>query len=473
VAEQNDTSPPPAPPSTIWIIEGGIVRAAWRLAVPMTVGTLLQDTMNLVDMFFVGALGKEALAAVSMCGVLLSVVQVLAFGIVTGSMALVSQAVGARNRARAEEVTAQSLLMAAALSLLVTAVGVPFAAPLLRLLGGEAPVVEAGRPYLQIMSGSAIVMFLGIAFASSVRAAGDVMTPLMIMGVANVINIELDPIMIYGMYGFPAMGVAGSALATVISMSVACVWLAWVFFAGGHEHFHLRPSHLRPRWRTVWQMLDIGVWGSAQALTRNISALALMKIVTSFGTAAVAAYGVSTRLFFAMLMPGMGFGNAAATMVGQNLGAGKPDRASKASWITAGMWAAISTVTGVFCWIYAPEMIRVFCSEPEAVTLGVPLLRWMAVGFPFTAISVVLGRAMNGAGDTFWPMLLVAVTMLVIRIPMAYWLAAEWHDVSGVWVAVGITNIVQGIFYAAAFWWGRWQVIGKRLVESSGHAPVA
>jgi len=160
-------------------------------------------------------------------------------------------------------------------------------------------------------------------------------------------------------------------------------------------------------------------------------------------------------------------------MVGQNLGAHKPDRAVKAAWITAGIWVAMSTIAGVFCWVYAAEMLRVFSNSQEVTTVGVPLLRWMAVGFPFTAVAMVLGRAMNGAGDTFWPMVLVAASMLVIRIPMAYWLAHEWHSVSGVWVAVGITNIVQGVFYAAGFLWGRWLVIGTRLVESSGSTPVA
>jgi len=439
----------------------------------MTLGTTFQSGFNLADLYFVAKLGEDALAAVGMSGVMLHIIFMLAVGIMIGCTALVAQAVGSGQRERAQEVAGQSLVMSAALALLVAAVGIPFAGQLLGLLGAEAAVKEAGMPYMQIMSGCSIAMLLSVAFGAAVRGAGDAMTPLKIMAVANVVNIALDPILIFGWGGIPAMGVAGSAVATAIARVIATLWLAWVFFAGGHEQFHLGLRHLRPNWPTILRISRVGVFGSGQMLIRNISSVALVRIVALFGTAPVAAYTVGIRLFFTVLMLGMGFGNAAATIVGQNLGAGKPDRAARAGWVTAAMWTAASLVAAALLYAFAQPIVAAFNSKPNVVAMGAQFLCWIALSLPFTAMAVVLGRAMSGAGDTFWPMILVAASMLALRIPMAYGLATSWDSVGGVWVAVGVSNVLQGLLFATAFRWGRWKAIGMRLVNAAEQADTS
>jgi putative MATE family efflux protein len=447
-----------------WITNGNLLAASWRLALPMTLAAVLADTLALTDMFFVGKLGHSAMGAVATCGVLLQTVYTFQIGITVGCTALVAQAVGAGRPKDAERATAQTLLMGAALAGIVAAVGIPLAGSLLEALGAEQDIVAQGAPYLRISAAGAIALLTNFALASALRGAGDAITPLKVMLVTNALNIGLDPVLIYGWLGAPRLGVAGSALATIISAFVGCAWLAWVFFSGRHMQFHLRPSDLRPAPALMWRLIKMGTYGAGQMLIRNISALSLVSIVARFGSVYLAAYGVGIRLFFAVLTPGMGFGNAAATMVGQNLGAGKPERAARATWISTGIWTGISTLIGIVFIVFARQIVSFFNDTPEVVSVGSECIIWLAATFAFTAASVVIGRAMNGAGDMFWPMMATAVSMLGMRIPLAMWLARAMGDVRGVWIAMTVSNVAQGVFFAALFLWGRWKVIGCRLV---------
>ena len=462
---------PPRTDANSWITQGRLVPAVWRLALPMAASMLLHNLFSLVDMYFVGMLGKEALAAVGACGAMMGMIFMLAMGVTTGCTALVARAIGAGDRRRAEKVAAQSLVLAVGLSGLVAALGVPLAGSLLRVMGADEEVVAAGRPYLQIVAGGSIVMFLSVTFGAAVRAAGDAKTPLKVMALATVVNIALDPIFIFGPWGLPAMGVAGSAWATVIARGVATVVLVVIFFVRGHEHFHLRLRHLRPDFRIMGQILRVGVFSSGQMLVRSISALVLVPIVATFGTGAMAAYLVVLRLWMAAVMPGLGFGNAAATLMGQNLGAGRPDRAARAGWITAGIYTAFVAVASAVCLIWTEPLVRIFNDNPALVPHAVAFLRWIAPPFLFLALSTVLGRGMNGAGDTLVPLAVVAVSVLGLRIPLAWLLAVRvWNDVGGVWVAMAASSVLQGLLFAAAFQWGRWKRVS---MGGGGVKPIS
>ena len=472
-ADNSPEVPPPAirrQHASEWITNGNLVSAAWRLAVPMTLGALLSDTLAIVDMFFVGRLGATAIAAVTTSGVVLHVIYTLQVGLTTGCTALVAHAVGADKGREAQHATGQTLLMGFLLAGIVAAFGIPFADDLLGLLGADADVVAAGVPYLRISAAGAIGMLTAFSLSSALRGAGDAMTPLKVMFVANGLNIVLDPILIFGWFGMPALGVAGSALASVVSAFIACCILAWAFLAGHSAHLRLHLSDLVPRPRLMWWLLKIGIYASGQMLMRNLSAIAVIRIVAGFGRVYLAAYGVGIRLWFSVLMPGIGFGNAAATLVGQNLGAQKPARAAQAAWVTAGMWAAISTVVGVVFFVFAEPAVRIFNDHPEVVAQGSSFLRWVSFTFAFTAVSVVLGRAMNGAGDTFWPMVATALSMLGVRIPLAWALARAWDSATGVWVAMAVSNAIQGVLFTAVFLWGRWKTIGSGLAQVAANA---
>ncbi len=454
-----------SPQKASWITGGSLLRATWRLSLPMVAAALFHDLFSLVDLFFVGRLGAGAISAVTISGALMGILHMLVRGIVTGSTALVAQAVGAGNRARAEKAAAQSFLMAVVLSLAAVA-AMPLAPTFLRALGAQTDVVAAGTPYLRIILGGSVAMFLNVAFAAALRSAGDAVTPLKIMALGNLINIALDPILIFGWGGIPAMGVAGSAMATVIASAIAAILMARVFFIRGHDHFHLRLTDLRPDWGTIWRMFRIGVFGSGQMLMRNVSALALVRVVAIFGTVPLAAYGVGLRVRMAIMMPGIGFGGAAATLVGQNLGASKPRRAERAGWLATGMYAMFAVAVGACLLAFAEQLIGVFNSEPDVVRVGGEFLRWLSFTFVFMSFSMVLGRAMHGAGDTLVPMLVTAGAMLMLRIPLAYGLSQLWNSEVGVWAGIAASNVVQGLFFVGAFRWGRWKAVGRRHVEA-------
>ncbi len=462
-SEHLDGRAQPGPAS--WITQGNLVRATLRLALPMVASALLHNLLSIVDMIFVGRLGRNAIAAVAVSGVMLGLIYMLAVGITAGCTALVANAVGAGDRSRAEEVAAQVLLMAAGLSVVVACLGIPLAGWLLRALGAEPAVVEIGRPYLSILTAGSFAMMLGISFGAAVRGAGDAITPLKVMVVANLVNLVLDPILIFGWLGVPALGVAGSAWASLVGRLVACTLLAHVFFSGGHQHFHLGLRHLRPRLRTIRQIFKIGVFGSGQALIRSISSIALVRIIAIFGSAPLAAYGIVLRLWMTFLMIGFGFGMAAATIVGQNLGAGKPARAAQAGWVAAGVCACFAVCLGAVFIPAARPIITVFNREPEIVAAGSLFLRIIATVFVFTALSVVLSRAMAGAGDTLLPMLVTGAAMLAVRIPLSYALATAWDSATGVWVGMAASNVVQGLLFVAAFTWGRWKRVGLALAQ--------
>jgi len=452
--------------SNSWITHGSLLGATWRLALPMIGAALLQDLFSIVDMIFVGRLGPDAIAAVTLGGTLMAVLYMLGLGITTGCTALVAQAVGAGNRRRAEMVASQSFLLAVVLSL-IAAAALPLAPSCLKILGGAPEVIATGTPYLQITLIGSFTLFMSVTFSAALRGAGDAVTPLKIVGLANLINIVLDPILIFGWFGVPALGVAGSAWATVAARLFATVLLAKVFFMDGHEHFNLHLRDLKPHGRTIWHMFRIGIFSSGQMLMRNISALALIRIIAIFGTFPLAAFGVAFRLMIAVMMPGMGIGAAAATLVGQNLGAHRPDRAAKAAWFAAGTYATFALMVGIAFIVFAKPLIAIFNSQPEVVANGSEFFRWVGMTLLFIAFSVVFGRAMNGAGDTFWPMLITAVAMLGIRIPMAYGFATAWRSVTGVWFAYAASNVVQGIMFVLLFAWGRWKIIGKKHVKAA------
>jgi putative MATE family efflux protein len=454
-----------------WITGGHLFTSAWRLSLPMMAGALLDNLFTIADMFFVGKLGPAAIAGVAVAGTIMGVLYMLAVGITTGCTALVAQAVGSGNRRRAETVAGQSLVMAIAISA-IAASGALLARPLLTAFGAEPDVIVRGAAYLQVSLGGAFTMLLSVTFVAALRGAGDAITPLKIMGFCNLINIGLDPILIFGWLGVPALGVAGSAWATLAARALGAVLLARVFFIRGHAQFHLRLGDLRPHARTIWQMFKIGVFGSGQMLMRNLSAIILIRIVAMFGTAALAAYGIGIRLRMVVMTPGIGFGNAAATLVGQNLGARKPDRAEHAGWVVTGMYGTVSVAAAIVFWIFARPLIAVFNADPRVVATGASFLRWFSATFIFMAFSIVLGRAMNGAGDTFWPMLITAISMLALRIPLAWALSFTWH-VTGVWIGLAASNVLQGLVFVAAFRWGRWKHIGRAYVlaaEDPGQA---
>ena len=438
------------------LTEGSVVRNIWYLSLPMMIGNVLENTFNIVDMIFVGRLGPSAIAAVAVSGVILGFLFVLIFGVYMGTVALVARFVGAKKVSEAENVAMQSLFLGFFCYAAIAIIGYPLAPSILKMLGASEDVVLRGVPYIRIMFLGSLAMITGVVLSSVLRAAGDAITPLIILAISTVINICLDPCLIFGLWGFPRLGVAGSALATVIARAVGVLILLRIFLRGSAV-VHLRIKNARIDFSTMRRIARIGIFASLQGILRNMSGLVLMPIVAKYSTLAVAAYGISMRLQMVVMMPGFGLGVAVSTLVGQNLGAGKPQRAERTAWITVGFGAAIMTFFGIIYIIFSRSIFGVFNKSPEVTEIGIVCLRIMASAYGFIALGVILGRALSGAGDTLSPMVMTAIGLLGFRVGLS--LLFSWKlGLIGIWIGIAASSIIQGLMTGFWFNTGRWKL---------------
>lgn len=437
------------------LTEGSIFKNILFLSLPSMVTLLLQDAFNLVDMYFVGKLSASALASVSMAGIIVGLLLVAVNGISAGTVALVSRHVGEGDIDKADKVVMQSFILGLIMTVIVTIIGCLFAPQMLELLGASEEVVIQGTSYLRITFGGSITIFLTVLMFSALRGAGDPLSPMRILVVSTIANIILDPIMIYGLWGFPRLEVAGSALATIVARAIGMVMVLRVMFQE-KSIIKLRAQDFHFNWDIVKNIMKIGTPGALGALVLNISALLLMGIVATFGTFAVAAYGVGMRLNMAVMIPTMGFGVASATLVGQNLGAGKPERAEKSGWVCAGISASIMAILSIVFLLLSGDLISIFNDEIEVVKIGTQFIRILAPSYIFIGSGMTLGRGLEGAGDTIHTMMFSTITMLVLRIPLA-WYLPHWFGMKGIWSSLALTNAIYGIIVAIWFKMGRWK----------------
>jgi len=439
------------------LTQGSIIRNIWRLALPLMVGSLLQDAFSLVDMFFVGRLGPASIAAVAMSGIIVGLIMIATMGIGAGTIAMVARFVGANDFEQADHATVQSLFMGIACSALIALFGPFLSEPLLKLLGAEPEVVSLGASYLKISFVGSFTIFIFILLASSLRGAGDAITPTKALALAAFLNVILDPLLIFGIWNFPRMGVAGSSLATVISRGCGMFYLLRVFFMK-KSVLHLSLKKLRPDFDVMYRIIRIGVFSSMEMLMRNLSGLALMRIVAIYGTFAIAAYGIGMRLRMIVMMPGFGIAQSAATLVGQNLGAEKPDRATKSAWLAAESYGIIMIGLAALYILFSRPLISVFNANPEVIRIGTDLLRFLSFGFIFMAFSIVLARAMGGAGDTLTPMVITGLCLFGVCIPLCIFFSQAVHLATrGVWLGILASNVVHGLTMVFLFRRGKWK----------------
>jgi len=437
------------------LTEGNIVKNIWYLALPTMVTSALQDLFNIVDMIYVGKLGPSSIASVAMSGIIIGVVNTVTIGIATGTVALISRFFGAKDYDTANNIVIQTILLAVIASVVIGVTGYFFALPLMHLLGAKGDVLDLGTIYLKIMAIGSFTMFLVFSLNAILRGAGDPVTPMKVLVFSTVLNIILDPLLIFGIWFFPKMGVAGSSLATVIARGVG-MFILLIIFMKGHSYFHLKLHDFRLDIRMMWRIIKIGFFSSLQALLRNISALILMRVVAFFGTFAVAAYGIGMRIRMATMMPGFGFSQASAVLVGQNLGAKKPKRATRSAWLTVGLYEILIVFLSTLIFVLAPFIVKTFNTNPEVVRIATQYLRIFSLTLVFLALSIVIGRSFNGAGDTVSPMVITGICLLLFRIPLAI-LLAKIMSTTGIWLALGISDVVQGITMSGWFLRGKWK----------------
>lgn len=447
------------------ITRGHVHRAVLRLALPTWGAFFAHNLMGITDMFFVGKLGPTAVAAVGLGSAMVGIIIMLAQTVSVGTTALVSQAWGREDRARGAAVAGQCVIMALVLSVLLAATGIPAAPTMVRLMGAEGDVIPLGAAYLAILSGGGFSILVAIGLGSALRGAGDARTPFWSILIGNVVNVVLDPILIFGWGPVPALGVHGSAWATVVGRGVVLIIMVRAFAMPGRGPIRLRLQHFRPDPVTMRRVAGIGLFSSGRLLLRNIAMLLFLRMAALFGTAALAAFGLCLRLQMVVFGPTIGFSVAASTVVGQNLGARQPDRARHAGWVAAVLGVAVVGSIATACWLGAEQIIPVFNRDPEVVALGSSCLRWLALSFAFMTLTIVLSFAMNGAGDTFRPMVVSGISMLGCGVPLAYVLAANMGRPEGIWIAIFCSHVVGGALSMAAFHHGRWLEVGQRTAQ--------
>ncbi len=430
-----------------------------RLAGPMFVSSLLQNAQSLIDLFWVGRLGSEAVAGLALSGTILFLMWPLVMGLAIGTVALVSRYIGAGQHEQAAAAAGQSLGLSIIVGVLIGGSGLLALNSLLRLIGPEPAVAELARQYLVISFMGFFTVFLLAISGSALQAAGNALLPMTGMILANLINLALDPVLIFGWLGCPALGVRGAAWATVFSQAVAAAVVTIGLFRG-IPRLKVGWHHLAPRINQAWQVFRIGIFSAGQMLARSLMVFVLFRIVASCGTAALAGYGIGLRFHQMILLPCFVLGNASAALVGQNLGAGQPERAVRASWLAANIGMLINLVAAALIMLFAPFLTSFFSQDPQVTAVCVNYLRLVSPFYIFAAMGIILGRSMNGAGDTVPTMLITIVTLWGIQVPLAQLFARLFDPATtGVWWSIAISNLLNGLITAAWFKIGRWKHI--------------
>jgi len=427
--------------------------AIWRIAWPVMVMQALYTALSVVDMFWVGRLGPVAVAAVALGGsahgVLFTVGQVFSIAV----LALAARAAGQGDRRGVAESAKHALLAAGLFSLAPAAAGALLSGRILALLGATPEVVSVGAPYLAVLFGYLPVFYFGMVAYSVFQAVGDTRTPMLVTLAANVLNAVLDPVLIFGWLGFPRLGVTGAALATAACQSAGVLVTVLVLHRRGL--LGLGPGL---RWRTVRTVFAVGVPAGLQAVTRPVTGMLLFGLVTGFGVAATAAFGIGLRILGVMYVYLGGLGSAGEALVGQSLGRGRPDLAVSVSRRVTVLAFLVQLAVLPLVFLFAPLVTRLFNGDPGVVRFGTEYLRVLAPVLVLLGLSTGWASAQRGAGATGPPMYAALVSNWLVKLPVAWLLSrATGLGVTGVWVGIGVSIAVETVMVGLWYRLGNWQ----------------
>jgi len=437
--------------------EGPIDRAILLLAVPMMLELALESVFAVVDVFFVARLGADAVATVGLSESMLTFIYAIAMGLGVGATATVARRIGEHDADGAARAAVQAIALGVCIAVPLGVLGFWFA-PALLVLMGAPPGVLAHASYAQVVLGLNGVVVMLFLINAVFRGAGDAAVAMRVLWIANAFNICLDPCFIFGLGPFPELGVTGAAVATTTGRGIGVLVQLFVLWRGGGR-IVIRREHVRLEPHIMTNMLRLSGSAVFQILVATTSWVGVVRILASFGSAAVAACTIAIRIVMFVLLPSWGLSNAAATLVGQNLGAGKPDRAEQSVWRAAMYNMLLLAAVGVVFVALSPAIVSAFTQDPEVRPLATTGLRIISAGFPFYAAGYVLTQAFNGAGDTMTPTLLNIACLWLIEIPLAYLLARPFEvGATGAFWAIFIAFTVMSIASATLFRRGRWKL---------------
>ena len=437
--------------------QGSIGRAILLLAVPMVLEMIMESVFAVVDIFWVAHLGTDAAATVGLTESLLTLIYALAIGLSIGATATVARRIGEKNPEGAARAAMQSIFIAIFISIVIALIGAPLAPKLLKIMGGSPWVIEHGSSFTRVMMAGNITVVMLFMVNAIFRGSGDAAIAMRTLWLANWINIVLGPCLIFGLGPFPKMGIVGAAIATNIGRGTGAIFaLSKLIKPGGR--FEITRNYVKLEPAIMWRLVRLSATGTFQVFIGMASWIGLVRIISSFGSNAVAGYTFGIRVILFALLPSWGMANAAATMVGQALGARNPARAERAVW-QAGFYNMIFLgIVGLLFILFAPQIIWFYTDVPEVAVYGVACLRIVAYGFLFYAYGMVLGQSFNGAGDTWTPTIINLFVFWLWEIPLAYVLGVVLKlGPHGVFYSMTIAFSTLAVVSALLFRRGKWK----------------
>jgi putative MATE family efflux protein len=438
--------------------EGSISRAITLLSIPMVLEMAMESLFGIVDIFWVARLGADAMATVGLTESLLTIVFALAIGLSMATTAIVARRTGEKDTNGASRTAAQAIYLGLAIAAVLGAAGFLLAPRLLTIMGATPSIVATGSGFTRTILGGSVTVLLLFLINAVFRGAGDAAIAMRVLWIANAVNIVLNPLLIFGIGPFPEMGVTGSAVGTTIGRGIGVVYQLWILTQHSHR-IRVEARHWALDLSVMKRLIQLSVGTIFQYLIGVASWIALIRINAIFGATAIAGYTLAIRMIVFAILPSWGMSNAGATLVGQNLGAGKPDRAEKSVYL-AGLYNMVflGAVAVVFI-VFAPHLIALFTSDSQVALFAIDCLRLVSAGYIFYAWGMVLTQAFNGAGDTVTPSIINFLCLWVLQLPLAWFLAfPAGFGTRGVFASIAIAESALALFGFVAFRRGNWKL---------------
>ncbi|MEO5906190.1 MAG: MATE family efflux transporter [Saprospiraceae bacterium] len=438
---------------------GSIDRAIFLLSVPMVLEMVMEGLFAIVDIFFVSKLGIEATATVGLTEVVISQVIALALGLSMATTAMVARRIGEKDREGANIAAMQAIFIGIIVCAVIAVIFYFTSDDILRFMGGSEELIKVGNGYTRILlTGSSTLFFLFLLNAIF-RGAGNASIAMRTLLLANGVNIILDPLLIFGIGPFPEMGVTGAAVATTTGRGIGVCYQVY-HLVNGKSLIHLQRRHLVWVGDIIRKLIKVSSTGVLQFAIATASWLFVLRIIALFGDAAVAGYSIGIRIIIFTILPAWGMAAAAATLVGQNLGAMQPERAEKSVWRSAFFNMIFLTSISIIFFFFAPDIIPFFTQVPEVIYHGIICLRIICLGYVFYAYGMVIGQAFNGAGDTVTPSLINFIAFWILQIPLCYTFAKllNWGPV-GVYWGIAISESMLAVIAVIIFRRGKWKTV--------------
>ncbi len=438
--------------------KGSLPKAIFLLSVPMVLEMIMESIFAIADIFFVSKLGSDAVATVGITESIMTIVYAVGIGLAMGTTAMVSRRIGEHKPREAASTAFQAIVTALFASLLIGVPGFIFSEDILRIMGAKENMIGDLSGYTKIMfAGNSVIMLLFV-INSVFRSAGDAAISMRVLWMANILNIVLDPCLIFGIGPFPEMGIAGAAIATNIGRGLAVIYQFYILFSGKHR-IKLKWADVVIRLKLIWRLISLSLKVVGQYIIATSSWIVMVKIVAGYGSEVVAGYTIAIRVMVFILLPSVGISNAAATLAGQNLGAKQPERAERAVWYTGRINMVMMGIISIF-FIAVPDIfIRLFIADEAVVRVGASCLRIMSYGFIMYGLGMVLVNSFNGAGDSGTPTIINLVAFWMIEIPLAYFLAVTLgFEEKGVFASIVISESILTMLAIYFFRKGKWKL---------------